>query len=177
MDTGYTVGDIEAVKSSVGRAGLEQPVTKEAMAALPTVIKSPHAVDVLPQMLEEKWIDIELAIIPVRNLYSAAQSRRDVSKRGRKAGYRFGGAPGGLWKTRSPRKQEQVLAQQFYNTVEPLIASEIPTIFLSFPRYVDDIEYFDRVLSNDLSLRFGVDRTDLLEAHRIECNPTFVSVR
>jgi hypothetical protein len=103
----------------------------------PYVVKSPELCEYLGEVLKTKDIVIDYAIVPVRDLYSAAESRRQVSQ----ASGRKKGAKGGLWLTKNPRAQEAVLAKQFCNLVRTLVEHDVPTIFLDFPRLVKDSEY------------------------------------
>jgi hypothetical protein len=47
----------------------------------PYIIKSPWLCDNLDEVLQGGKVIIDHAIVPVRDLYSAAQSRRDVTER------------------------------------------------------------------------------------------------
>lgn len=175
MDTGFKPRRFKGVEENLGRAGLEKPVRRHNADKLPLVVKSPQIVDVLPQLLAESWFPIGLAIIPMRELGSAANSRRQVRERAIAAGENPDMAPGGLWKTDQAENQHWVLAEQFYRTLEPLVAAEVPVVTLSFPRFAKDVDYFDRVLGAELERRYGVDRDRLRAAHAQECNPTLIT--
>src|SRR5664280_3415476 len=115
-------------------AGMERDIRHPAA---PYIVKRPAFCDSLRAILRESEIVIDSAIIPVRDLYSAAESRRDVTRRnGNKEGL-----PGGVWKTADPEAQELVLAQQLYMLVHTLAEHDIPMIWLHFPRLVTDPEY------------------------------------
>ena len=175
MDTGFKPRRFKGVEENLGRPGLETPVRRHNADKLPLVVKSPQIVDVLPTLLAENWFPIGLAIVPMRDLAAAAASRRQVRERAIAAGEDPAMAPGGLWKTDAPDNQHWVLAEQFYRTLEPLVAAEVPVVMLSFPRFAEDAAYFDRVLGPVLEARYGVDRDRLLAAHAQECNPALIT--
>lgn len=175
LDTGFKPRRFQSVEDNLGRAGLERPVRKGNVDRLPQVVKSPQIVDVLPKILAENWFPIGLAILPMRDLAAAAASRVQVRERAIAAGEDPALAPGGLWKTDAVENQHWVLAEQFYRTLEPLVAAEVPVVTLSFPRFAKDAEYFDRVLGPALETHFGVDRDRLRAAHAQECNPTLIT--
>jgi len=178
FDTGFDADDIKSVEGNIGRAGLEKIPTLDNIKSLPQVIKGPQIVDVLPKILSDNWFPVGLAIIPVRNLNDAAQSRKEVHKRALSKGFikRGLGSPGGLWKTRNPNNQRQILSEQFYKTVQILVDSEVPTIFLSFPKFAVDADYFDRTISRELHDLFGSSRDDINAAYLVERNPDLITV-
>jgi len=175
LDTGFKPRRFKGVEETLGRAGLEKPVRRQNAHKLPLVVKSPQIVDVLPQLLAEEWFPIGLAIVPMRDLAAAAASRKQVRDRAIAAGEDPAMAPGGLWKTDQVENQHWVLAEQFYRTLEPLVAAEVPVLTLSFPRFAEDAAYFDRTMGVELERRYGVDRTRLRAAHAQECNPDLIT--
>lgn len=177
LETGFAETDIAATEAQVGRAGLERRLTRENAHSLPLIIKSPWFVDSLPQALDEKWLTIDVAIVPMRRLEHAAQSRVDTSDRYRVLGGDPLRAPGGLWKTDDPAMQLSILAQQFYQIVEALQAHEVPIVFLGFPRFVIEFDHFDRTVGTYLRRRFGISRRRLRLAHAAHCKPELVTVK
>ncbi|MGI3183945.1 hypothetical protein [Nioella aestuarii] len=175
MDTGFKPHRFKGVEENLGKAGLEKVVKRHKVDQLPQVVKAPLIVDVLPQLLKENWFEIGLAIIPIRDLAAAAASRKQVHRRAIEAGEDPAMVPGGLWKTDAPDNQHWVLAEQFYRTLEPLVAAEVPVVTMSFPRFAEDVDYFDRTLGPVLETRFGVDRERLRAAHAKECNPALIT--
>lgn len=128
----------------------------------PYIVKSPWLCDNLDELLEAGRVIIDHAIIPVRDLYSAAESRRDVTRRTDKALYPDG-IPGGLWHTDRPEQQEAVLVGQLYKIIYAMAKWSIPTTLLHFPRLVRDPEYlFGKV---EFALK-GIGREEFLAAHR-----------
>lgn len=174
LDTGFTEENIRAVEVNLGRAGLEKNVTRQRAAALPDIVKNPHVVDVLEDGLSNGWFRVDHAILPVRNLFAAAQSRRAVRERAIRAGADPATAPGGLWKTDDPAQQENVLAVQFHRTVELLVAHEVPVTLIGFPRLARDADYFVSVLGGLLDARYGVTPDALRAAHEAEVRRDFI---
>lgn len=173
-DTGFGQEDLNRVAKNIGRAGLEKEVSEATKRALPQVLKSPHLVDVLSQLLYEKWFEIGLALIPVRDLEAASQSRIRVHEEAVKGHLDPNNAPGGLWKTTRPSEQKKVLAEQFYKTVEPLVAFDVPFTLISFPRFATDIDYFDAKVARVLEASMGFDRAAILTAFEEECRPEMI---
>jgi hypothetical protein len=109
-------------------------------ADAPYFIKSPWLCDYLDDVIEDTGIVIDRAIIPVRDLFSAAESRRDVTQRN--GGSR--GVPGGLWHTDDPQQQEAVLANQLYKIIHTIAKRDIPITLMYFPRFIHEPEYLYR---------------------------------
>jgi hypothetical protein len=105
---------------------------------LPYVAKSPYYTGSLGGALAEGDLDVQCCIVPVRDLYSAAESRRHVSRQAEAAGLDPRKHRGGLaFKAqRNPARQEERLAVQFYKLVQTLVAHDITIHFLSFPNFV-----------------------------------------
>jgi hypothetical protein len=141
LDTGYTLEQALSSIDPISRGGLERSLRQ---AALPRIIKTPHACHTIDEVLQAGF-RLEYAIIPVRDLHDAAESRRGVSKMASSLG--LSKAPGGLWDVTDPEKQEAALAINFYKLIEPLVRHDIPIIFLEFPRLAKDPEYLFKKLS------------------------------
>ena len=94
----------------------------------------------LEAVLRDRSVVVDHAIVPIRNLYAAAESRRNVTLR---SGTSFGSGevPGGLWLTSRPDQQESVLAVQFHQLMLTITAFEIPITMLQFPRLIKDPNY------------------------------------
>jgi hypothetical protein len=134
----------------------------------PYIVKGPRLCDHLDEVIRGGEIVIDHAIIPMRDLYSAAQSRRAVSQN---AGPTAHPVPGGLWHTKVPEQQEAVLAQQLYKLMEAIAHHDIPVTLLSFPRLVKDPEYLYQ------KLRFLVPEVGFdafLQAFRAVSKPELV---
>lgn len=136
-DTGFA--NAEQGIDPTSHAGLEVDLKS---ICLPKVIKSAWACDELAKILEKKSNRIEHCIVPIRDLFSAAESRRRIS--------RISGcnqSSGGLWDTDRPAEQENVLAQKLYNLMQVITQYEIAFTVLEFPRLVNDSEYLWRNIS------------------------------
>ena len=135
LDTGF--GDTTSAVFANCNAGMEWDIRRHDA---PYIVKSPWLCDYLDEVLTGEEIVIDHAIVPVRDLLSAAQSRREVAMRTDPAEFPHE-IPGGLWHTDAPEQQEQVLASQLYKLVYALAKWDIPATLLHFPRIVHDPEY------------------------------------
>lgn len=135
QDTGFSSGKAQIHEDC--NAGLEWDIRKPGA---PYIVKSPELSQRLAGVLEENPnIKIDHAIVPMRDLYSAAESRRDVARRG---------SPKflvprsiGPWRIRKPEEQETILAHQLYGLIYTLVQHDIPLTLLLFPRLAKDPEY------------------------------------
>lgn len=140
LDTGYT-SKTDGVFPNC-HAGMERDL-REPNA--PFIVKSPLICDYLDDVLRQGGAEIVHAIVPIRDLFAAAESRREV--------HRQSGLPpeawvaGGLWGVASPADQEGVLAAQFFKLMATLTRHDVPFTLLEFPRLVSDPEYLYRKLS------------------------------
>jgi hypothetical protein len=133
LDTGFP--NAHAQIFSHANAGMESDIRKPDA---PYIVKSPWLCDYLDEVLQKGDVIVDHAIIPMRDLYSAAQSRRSVSSQ---ADPSLGNVPGGLWHTKEPGNQETVLTMQLYKLMHTLAKHDIPLVLLLFPRFVTDPEY------------------------------------
>jgi hypothetical protein len=136
----------------------------------PYIIKSPWLCDYLDDLLRDGRVVIDHAIIPIRDLYAAAESRRFVA---RKVGPVSGAdqIPGGLWHTTSPDAQEAVLTHQLYKLLFAVAKHDIPVAFLHFPRFVTDPEYLYRKIGSVIN---GLDYAEFLKGFRSVSRPDLV---
>ena len=140
MDTGFP--DISSGVFESCQGGMERDLRDPSC---PYVVKDPRLCDRLEAILRKGLVTIDHAIVPIRDLYSAAESRRSVSAR---AGIRRASeVPGGLWLTDNPEDQEVKLAMQLYRLFHTLARHDIPTTLLHFPRFVADREYLYQKLA------------------------------
>lgn len=165
LDTGFA--DPAAGVSPNCDAGMEWDIRA---ADAPYIVKSPWLCDHLDELLESGRVRIDHAVVPVRDLYSAAQSRRDVARRTDEALFDRD-VPGGLWHTDEPERQETVLAGQLYKLIYALAKRDIPVTLLHFPRLVRDPEYLFGKLEFALQ---GISRESFLEAYRRVARPELV---
>jgi len=138
LDTGFSHADSEVNLES--NAGMEWNI-KQPNA--PYIVKSPALCTDLEELLETGAIVVDCAIIPIRDLYASAESRRTVQRNVKERG-----VPGGLILTENPRDQEAVLAMQMHRLVHALAKHDVPMIWLYFPRLVQDATYlYDKIKS------------------------------
>jgi hypothetical protein len=140
LDTGFK--DITSGVHANCNAGMEWDINDPKA---PYIIKSPWLCDNLDAVLSAGGITIDHAIVPVRELNAAAESRADVSARTDPDDYPQG-VPGGLWHTDEPEQQGQVLTQELYKLMHALARHDIPLTLLYFPRIVNDRDYLFRKL-------------------------------
>jgi hypothetical protein len=140
LDTGFK--DSAAAICPVANAGMEFDLRQPNA---PYIVKSAGLCDYLDDVLQRGDVVIDHAIIPMRDLYAAAQSRREVARRAQGT---EGAAEvvGGLWHTRNPDAQEAVLTQQLYKLMHTLARHDVPLTLLDFPKFVYDPEYLYRKL-------------------------------
>lgn len=135
LDAGFR--DPHAEIAANCNAGMEWDIRKPDA---PYIVKSPWLCDELDGFLETSDVVIDHAIVPVRDLFSAAESRRDVSRRTDKSLF-AGIIPGGVWRTENPKKQEEALAVQLYQLMFALAKRDIPLTLLHFPRFIHEPDY------------------------------------
>lgn len=146
QDTGFSISDLEH-KTREGNAGLERDIRREEC---PFIVKSPWFCDYAGEVLARDDIAIEHVFVPIRDLHAAAESRRQVTssnlsdlsllKRAKQA-FRPKLFAGGLWHTRDPAKQEEVLLGQIYKLMLAMSDTMIPLTLMHYPRIVKDSRY------------------------------------
>lgn len=149
LDTGFTLERMQAKIHRLARAGLEHDLRREGS---PYIVKAPAFCDYAEEVIRRDDIVIEHVFVPMRDLYSAAESRRFVES-GTLSGSSFlermawaetrQELIGGLVGTTStePGKQEEVLLRQIYALVLALSNASIPVTFMRYPRIVRDCDY------------------------------------
>ncbi len=125
-------------------AGMESDLRR---ADAPYVVKSPWLCDHLDEIMESGEVVVDHAIVPVRDLFAAAESRRDVTARTDPSIAIDGIVPGGLWHTSDPNAQEQILMGQLYKLIWTITRFEIPLTLLHFPRIIHDPDYLFRQIA------------------------------
>ena len=167
FDTGFSVDQALAKVDSISNSGLERPLVSDNN---PYVLKSPWYADTVAKALKNQRIKIYTAIIPMRDLVGAADSRRRVYVEAAQQGLNPLSQPGSIWHTWKPAEQEGKLAEVFYKAIFPLIRHEVPVIFLEFPRFVREPDYLLRALAPVMDAH-GVDRAEFLTAHHRVARP------
>jgi hypothetical protein len=174
LDTSFAEADLQAVEAEIGRAGLERPINAQTAPGLPEIIKTPYLTEMLGPALAQGWFTVDHAIVPVRALTDAAHSRASVSEKAKALGRDPFYTPGGLWDVRDPADQRDELARKLSNLIETLVAHEIPTTLIGFPRFAREPDYFVRILGGFLHERYGLPEADLRKAHARETNLSFI---
>jgi hypothetical protein len=170
FDTGYSEEQALRGVDDISKAGLEHCVLGEP--DLPQVIKSPWLSDQIEDALD-RGLRVSVAIIPLRDLFEAAESRRHVYRLAMSANLNALAHPGSLWKVKDPMEQESVLAVELYRFLEPLVARNVPIVFLSFPRFAEDAGYFYDQLSSIFE-QHGVSREMAHAVHKRIADPSLV---
>ena len=151
LDTGFS-NPFAKIKED-RNAGMEWDLRKNPDA--PYIVKSPALCEHLETILRNRDIVIDHAIIPIRDLFSAAESRRAVARKGSPkilTARRFLGIKG--WRIRKPDEQETVLAQNFHALLHTLARYDIPLTLLHFPKFASAPAYlFEKIrfLLKDIS--------------------------
>ncbi len=171
LDTGFTPEQALHEVDPFSKAGLERWLSEERR---PYIIKNPRLVDEIEEALNSGGISIDAAIIPMRDLFSAAESRREVYRGAEKRGAVALAQPGTLWKTTKAHNQEAVLAVQFYCFLHPLVRHQVPIYFLDFPRFAGDPDYLIQSLAPFLKQQ-GVGDDAARRALRQVARPELIS--
>jgi hypothetical protein len=169
FDTGFSEQQALRKIDRISKAGLERSLLEPH---LPQVIKVPGQSDRIEEALR-RGLRVSVAIIPLRNLFEAAESRRHVYRQAESANLNGVRHPGGLWKVTDPMAQESALALELHQLLEPLVARNVPIVFLSFPRFVEDAGYLYDQLSS-LFERHGVSREMVHAVHKRIADPSLV---
>jgi len=133
LDTGFPNAHAQIFQNA--NAGMELDI-RDPNA--PYIIKSPWLSDFLDEVLHGGEVVIDHAVVPMRDLYSAAQSRRNITGQ---ADPSLVAVPGGLWHTKEPGSQETTLTMQLYKLIYTLAKHNVPLVLLLFPRFVTDPDY------------------------------------
>jgi hypothetical protein len=134
----------------------------------PYIVKNPAVAKDFEELLEAGDIVIDCAIIPIRDLYASAESRRTVEKnaKGRHM-------PGGLILTKNPHDLEAALATELHQLAHILAKHDVPMIWLYFPRLVQDSTYLYNKIK---SLTPDQNRETFSQAFRAVSRPELVHV-
>jgi hypothetical protein len=170
FDTGFCSETAMAAVDRISHAGLEHCLTAEPN---PYVIKSPWFAEELLTALAEGRVAVRAAIVPVRDLVDAAESRRRVCREAAKEGFDPLSHSGALWLTADPAAQEAKLAEAFHRAIYALVKYEIPIYFAEFPRLALDAGHLYRSLEPLLD-EHGVTREEFVRAHRAAARPEFI---
>jgi hypothetical protein len=138
----------------------------------PYIVKSPALCERLNEILENPNIKIDHAIIPMRDLFSAAESRREVARKGSPkilTARPFLGIR--KWRIRRPDEQESILAQNFYELLYTLARHNVPLTLLYFPKFAKEPDYLFEKIQFLLN---GIQFTDFLTAFQAISRPEMI---
>jgi hypothetical protein len=174
FDTGYNKSELDT--DPISGAGLEWNILNDNA---PYIVKSPWLCFKIEEVLARTDINIDHVFLPIRELFAAAESRRNVYKKSpsalpedKKNEIDILGMPGGLWISEDPAQQEQVLLSQIYNLLFRLSSTNIPITLLNFPKSVFDPKYLYTKL-NPIMSRIKYQEFD--RAHNLVARPELVS--
>jgi len=139
-DTGFL--NPEESIDPISHAGLEVDLLAVPLAR---VVKSPFACEKLAVALERKLYKVDHCFVPMRDLYSAAESRRRISRI--HGNLNANEVPGGIWDVDGPEEQENELAQKFFHLMLTLARYNVHHTLLDFPRFMNNAEYLWRNIS------------------------------
>ena len=156
FNTGFEFDQAMASTDPVSNAGLEHLLATSA----PLVVKSPWLVDSISSTLSLDEGRNSFALVPIRNIKDAAESRRRVGKIASERGDDPAAVAGGLWLTTDPAGQEMVLLEKFYETIYQFVRCEVRILFIEFPKFTRDENYlYDAFL--DLWKIYGISREEV----------------
>jgi hypothetical protein len=149
LDTGFSLERLQAKVHKGARAGLEYDLRR---ANCPYIVKAPAFCDYAEEVIRRGDIIIEHVFVPMRDLYSAAESRRFVETStlsGSSFLERLHAAEtrqeliGGLVGTTStePGKQEEILLRRIYALMLAISDTAVPVTVMRYPRIVTDCSY------------------------------------
>lgn len=168
LDTGFDRSQFPYDREC--RAGLEIDLRDPDA---PFIVKQPELCETLPDVLANGDVAIDHALIPMRDLFSAAESRRANVRAARRADP--GATPsrvlGGTVGTDDPEEQEEVLARRFHTLIGTIARHGIPTTFLSYPDFLADPEALFKKLPPPLR---GPSKAAFLAAHKEVYRPDLV---
>ena len=173
LDTGFRKEDVFSSVDSISHAGLEHDLSHPD---LPTIIKSPWFADSISGVLADGSLKIDAAIIPIRSLENAAESRRRVFWQAKARGLNPLSHPGSIWKTKRPADQEPQLAVQFHRLVDALVRHHIPMYFVPFPSFAAEHDVLYRSIEGVLT-KLGISKEQSLNAHREAVNMDLVTFK
>jgi hypothetical protein len=94
----------------------------------------------IDKLLEEKQVVFDHAIVCMRKLHDAAESRRAVRARRLERGLPPRG-PGALFGTARPDRQERVAGILFHKLIFELSVHDVPITYVHFPHFARDPRY------------------------------------
>lgn len=170
FETGFSGSEAKKAVDPISQAGLELPLLARNS---PYVLKSPWYCQQLDDALRRRALKVKLAIIPMRPINDAAESRRRVYAEAQAAGLVPEAHPGTTWLGERHRNQEEALLQQFYEGLMALVRHRVPVKLLNFPRLAQDEAYLFTELQ-ELLEEHGVTRQDFAMAFAETSRPELI---
>lgn len=166
VDTGYGVRDLATQIDKRSKAGFEHDVRSENA---PYLVKNPFFCEYADEVIRNDRIVIDRIFIPYRDMREAVLSRVRVSSEADHESKSINGIPGGLWNTKRPEDQQDILYSQLNKLLDAVAKTEIPVILMSFPKLVEDPEYcYRKLLPLIPSVEFDFFKTKFHEVSRPE---------
>jgi hypothetical protein len=165
----------ESAWDEAAQAGFEDLPLSALSSDLPHVMKQPWSFLLIDQILVDPEIELEAVVIPMRGLVESATSRMVVEIRAmhERAPWmaklqntfdNWGQTPGGVIFSLNPIDQSRLLAVGFHRLLEQLVRSDVPIIFLSFPKLIQDADYLFRKLRSVLPAEITLERAQQIHA-------------
>jgi hypothetical protein len=118
----------------------------------PYVIKWPWAYQAIDQILDDPQIKLDAVLIPMRDLVDATASRSIMQLQAmhqaaawmteiKTPWQHWGTAEGGVIFSVNPVDQARLLAVGFHQLLWRLTHADVPTVLISFPRFLTDPDY------------------------------------
>lgn len=182
LDTGFSDDDVEMTLSHPSNAGLERTPRKRKMAEMPDVIKSPHLFEFAGTGLREGWLKLDLMIVPVRDIDKVVKSRTSVTRmnllqyftKASQRGTSLRGNGGLIRGRRNIFRQREAVLDMFFQNIFLAVENDVSIVFLSFPRFARDADYFMSALLPALSAIRDIDADKLREAHASESDTSLI---
>lgn len=164
LDTGFSKNE---PVNKLSQGGLEGDVRTSPHY----YVKEPQFCDYAHEVFADPDIAIDRVIIPMRKLHDAADSRYRVYK---ESGY-DPDAPGGLWGTTIPSRQDRVLAFKLHKLIHELSKHNVPITLIEFPKFAMDENYlYDKLYAINRYDFNSKTRKSLQAAHKKLVKPELI---
>lgn len=142
LDTGFDSSKLENHVDKLARAGLEQNLLSDPHCSY--VVKSPAVCNQIDEIIKRGNIILDHAIIPIRDMESAALSRIKVFNDSGNKEF----IAGGIWETSNPDDQETVLRNKLIKLLIGLSKLETPVTFIHYPKFTKEPKYLFKKLKS-----------------------------
>lgn len=176
LDTGFELNELDSKLDPIGRAGFESNIRDKDAAY---VVKSPNIANYIQEILEDPEIELDLVIVPIRDIDKATESRVNVSKENLKQGgilkQMFGskrGHSGGMWKTSSIEKQQLILLRTLSNVLVECVKHDQALALIHYPKLMNEPIYLFRKLRPILG---DISEEEFVVAHKAIVKPEWLT--